>query len=129
MAGYEEVLTDPSYAGQIVTMTSPHQGNYGLNLADEEWRDPGRGLRGARGVQAGFVVARRVGLRDALAQAGVVGIEGIDTRRLTRTVRERGAMRAAISTLDLDGGPWSSGRGPHGAWTARSSPARWRTCG
>ena len=105
-------------------MTSPHQGTTASI-------SPTR--RSARSGSLGFAVreaSRRasswraeVGLRDALAQAGVVGIEGIDTRRLTRTVRERGAMRAAISTLDLDGGPWSSGRGPHGAWTARSSPA------
>ena len=129
MAGYQEVLTDPSYAGQIVTMTSPHQGNYGLNLADEE--------SGAIRV-AGFAVreaSRRasswraeVGLRDALAQAGVVGIEGIDTRRLTRTVRERGAMRAAISTLDLDGGSLveraRASRGMDGAELARTVSAR-----
>jgi carbamoyl-phosphate synthase small subunit len=103
MAGYQEVLTDPSYAGQIVTMTYPHQGNYGVNHSDPE--------SGAIQV-AGFAVreaSRRASswraeatLRDALERAEVIGIEGIDTRRLTRTVRERGAMRAVISTLDLD---------------------------
>ncbi len=103
MAGYQEVLTDPSYAGQIVAMTAPHQGNYGVNDEDpESWR-----------VQvAGFVVreaSRRASswratgtLPDALHDAGIVGIEGIDTRALTLRLREHGSMRAAISTLDLE---------------------------
>ena len=105
MSGYEEVLTDPSYAGQIVAMTSPHQGNYGVNEADRE----------SAAIQvAGFAVretARRPSswrahgtLGDSLAGAGVTGIEGIDTRRLTRRIRDGGAMRAAISTADLDPG-------------------------
>ena len=105
MAGYQEVLTDPSYRRQIVAMTAPHVGNYGLNAADME---------SARIQVAGFVVkeaARRPSswrseqdLRSALADSEVVGIEGIDTRRLTRHLRERGAMRAGLSTevLDLD---------------------------
>ncbi len=105
MAGYQEVLTDPSYAGQIVAMTSPHQGNYGMNGEDpESWK-----------IQvAGFAVReasrrpsswRATGtLQDQLAADSVVGIEGIDTRRLTLLLRERGAMRAAVSTLDLDRG-------------------------
>jgi len=103
MAGYQEVLTDPSYAAQIVAMTSPHIGNYGVNDEDPE----------SAGVQvAGFAVreasrrasgwrARRT-LAEELAAGGVVGIEGIDTRRLTRRLRERGAMRAGLSTIDLD---------------------------
>ena len=103
MAGYQEVLTDPSYCGQIVAMTYPHQGNYGMNAAD---------LESARVQVAGFAVreaARRASswrseatLQDALAGAGVIGIEGIDTRRLTRRLRDQGSMRAAVSTLDLD---------------------------
>ncbi|MDP8955410.1 MAG: glutamine-hydrolyzing carbamoyl-phosphate synthase small subunit [Actinomycetota bacterium] len=103
MCGYQEVLTDPSYAGQIVTMTSPHQGNYGINEEDRE----------SAGVKvAGFVVREasrrasswrsRTTLHDYLGAAGVLGVEGIDTRRLTRRIREAGAMRAGISTLDLD---------------------------
>jgi len=105
MAGYQEVLTDPSYAGQIVAMTYPHQGNYGMNAADPE---------SARVQVAGFAVreaSRRPSswrseatLQDALADSGVVGIEGIDTRRLTRRLREQGSMRAAVSTADLDPG-------------------------
>ena len=109
MAGYQEVLTDPSYAGQIVAMTSPHQGNYGMNTADPESSE----------VQvAGFAVreaARRASswrsegtLGESLAGSGITGIEGIDTRRLTRRLRELGSMRAAISTVDLD--PDSLGR-------------------
>jgi carbamoyl-phosphate synthase small subunit len=105
MAGYQEVLTDPSYAGQIVTMTSPHQGNYGVNDEDAE---------SGRIQVAGFAVrevARRASswratgsLADALEEAGIVGIEGIDTRKLTRRIREHGSMRAAISSEDLDAG-------------------------
>ena len=105
MAGYQEVLTDPSYAGQIVAMTYPHQGNSGMNAADRE---------SARVQVAGFAVreaSRRPSswrseatLQDALADSGVVGIEGIDTRRLTRRLREQGSMRAAVSTADLDPG-------------------------
>lgn len=103
MAGYQEVLTDPSYAGQIVVMTAPHQGNYGVNHEDPE---------SARIQVAGFAVreaSRRASswraestLHEALAEAGVVAIEGIDTRRLTLRLRTAGAMRAAISTVDLD---------------------------
>ncbi|MFP4310476.1 MAG: glutamine-hydrolyzing carbamoyl-phosphate synthase small subunit [Nitriliruptoraceae bacterium] len=103
MAGYQEVLTDPSYRRQLVAMTAPHVGNYGLNAADME---------SDRIQVAGYIVkeaARRPSswraeqdLRTALRDAGVVGLEGIDTRRLTRHLRERGAMRAAISTEVLD---------------------------
>ena len=103
MAGYQEVLTDPSYAGQIVIMTSPHQGNYGVNHEDPE----------SAAIQvSGFAVreaSRRASswrsestLAEAMSVAGIVGIEGIDTRRLTRLLRERGSMRAAVSTVDLD---------------------------
>jgi carbamoyl-phosphate synthase small subunit len=103
MSGYQEVLTDPSYAGQIVTMTMPHIGNYGINGADME----------SRGVFAkGFVVRdmcdepsswrSELSLPAFLGERGVVAIQGIDTRRLTKHLRERGAMRAVISTIDLD---------------------------
>jgi carbamoyl-phosphate synthase small subunit len=103
MAGYQEVLSDPSYAGQIVAMTAPQQGNYGVNRDDAE---------SARVQVSGFVVreaSRRTSswradgsLADELLAANVVGIEGIDTRRLTLRLREHGAMRAAISTTDVD---------------------------
>jgi carbamoyl-phosphate synthase small subunit len=103
MAGYQEVLTDPSYTKQIVTMTAPHQGNYGVNSEDVE---------SERVRVAGFVVreaSRRTSswratgsLREYLATAGVVGIEEIDTRALTLRIRQGGAMRAGLSTKDLD---------------------------
>jgi carbamoyl-phosphate synthase small subunit len=99
MTGYQETLTDPSYAGQIVTMTAPHVGNTGVNGEDDESR---------RMWVAGFVVrdpARRPAnwratgsLDDELVAQGVVGISGIDTRALTRHLRDRGAMRAGISS-------------------------------
>jgi carbamoyl-phosphate synthase small subunit len=103
MSGYQEVLTDPSYAGQIVTMTMPHIGNYGVNGADME----------SRGVFAkGFVVREmcdepsswrsEMALPAFLEERRIVAISGIDTRRLTRHLREQGAMRAVISTVDLD---------------------------
>src|SRR6266545_1133651 len=102
MSGYQEVLTDPSYAGQVVAMTCPHQGNYGTNREDAE---------SARVRVAGFAVreaSRRASswrrertLGEELAVAGVVGIEGIDTRRLTLRLRESGAMRCVVSTEDL----------------------------
>jgi len=103
MTGYQETLTDPSYAGQIVTMTAPHIGNTGVNEEDDESR---------RMWVAGFVVrdpARRPAnwratgsLDGELAAQGVVGISGIDTRALTRHLRERGAMRAGISSDSTD---------------------------
>jgi carbamoyl-phosphate synthase small subunit len=103
MTGYQEVLTDPSYRGQIVVMTYPEIGIYGVNPEDVE----------SGGIQvAGYVIHRAVrepfnqratlSLTDYLDQARIVAIEGIDTRRLTRHLRTFGAMRGAISTLDLD---------------------------
>jgi len=104
MSGYQEVLTDPSYAGQIVTMTMPHIGNYGVNGADMESRQV---------FAKGFVVREMCeepsswrseeSLPSFLESRGVVAISGVDTRRLTRHLRERGAMRAVISTTETDG--------------------------
>ena len=104
LCGYQEVLTDPSYAGQIVTMTYPHIGNYGVNREDVE---------SARPQVAGFVVRevstvasswRASGeLHRYLDEAGVVGISEIDTRALTRHLRTHGAKRGIISTLSRDG--------------------------
>jgi carbamoyl-phosphate synthase small subunit len=103
MSGYQEILSDPSYSGQVVAMTSPHQGNYGTNREDPE---------SGRVQVAGFVVreaSRRASgwratgtLHDELAAAGVIGLQGVDTRRLTLRLRERGSMRCAISTEDLE---------------------------
>ena len=103
LAGYQEVFTDPSYAGQIVTMTSPHIGVYGVNGADMESR-----ASFVRGVVVREMCHTPSSWRsegsvpDFLTSQGVVAIEGVDTRRLTRHLRERGVMRAVISTSDLD---------------------------
>ncbi|HET6988663.1 MAG TPA: glutamine-hydrolyzing carbamoyl-phosphate synthase small subunit [Kribbella sp.] len=103
MTGYQETLTDPSYHRQIVTQTAPHIGNTGVNDEDDEsqriWvagyvvRDPAR-------VPSNWRATRS--LDDQLKGQGIVGISGIDTRALTRHLRERGAMRAGISTEILD---------------------------
>ncbi|HXD33386.1 MAG TPA: glutamine-hydrolyzing carbamoyl-phosphate synthase small subunit [Pyrinomonadaceae bacterium] len=103
MTGYQEVLTDPSYAGQIVCMTYPLIGNYGVNKADAE---------SARPWVEGFVVreASRVAsnwrseetLTEYLTRWNIVAIEGIDTRALVRHIRDKGAMRACLSALDTD---------------------------
>ncbi|HWA97227.1 MAG TPA: glutamine-hydrolyzing carbamoyl-phosphate synthase small subunit [Pirellulales bacterium] len=103
MTGYQEILTDPSYRGQIVAMTYPEIGNYGVN--DEDLESPKPHL-------SGFIVrelSRRASnfrssgtLDDYLKAWGIVGIEGIDTRALVRRVRSEGAMRGILSTTDLD---------------------------
>jgi len=103
MTGYQEILTDPSYRGQILTMTAPQIGNYGVNPDDVE---------SGRLQMAGFVVreASRISsnftatgtLHDYLAAAGVVGLAGIDTRALVRRLRTRGAMTGVVSTEELD---------------------------
>lgn len=103
MTGYQEILTDPSYRGQIVTMTYPEIGNYGVN--DED-------LESAKPHLAGFVVRQRSRvasnfrsgetLERYLERHGVVGIAGIDTRALVRRIREGGAMKGVLSTVDLD---------------------------
>ena len=103
MTGYQEVLTDPSYKGQIVTMTYPLIGNYGINSEDIE----------SGGIQVeAFVVKEyepipsnwrsQKTLADYLNEEGKIGIEGIDTRALTRHIRLAGAMKGVISTSDLD---------------------------
>ena len=103
MTGYQEILTDPSYRGQIVTMTYPEIGNYGVNSQDVESAKP---------HLAGFIVrerSRRASnfraegeLDEYLRRYGVVGMEGIDTRALVRRLRIRGAMKGVLSTVDLD---------------------------
>jgi len=105
MTGYQEILTDPSYRGQIVTMTYPQIGNYGVNDDDLESHRP---------HLAGFVVrehSRRASnfraggsLSDYLQEWGVVAIESIDTRALVRHIRSQGALRGVLSTEDLDDG-------------------------
>jgi carbamoyl-phosphate synthase small subunit len=103
MTGYQEILTDPSYRGQIVTMTYPQIGNCGVNQEDVE---------SSRPHLAGFVVrenSRRASnfraqgtLEEYLVRHRIVAVEGIDTRRLVRRIRSHGAMKGVLSTMDLD---------------------------
>jgi carbamoyl-phosphate synthase small subunit len=103
MTGYQEVLTDPSYKGQIITMTCPHIGNYGVTTDDTE---------SSRMWAEGFVVmeASRLAsnwrsqqtIQEYLTQAKVVAIEGLDTRALTRHLREHGSQQGLITHMDLD---------------------------
>jgi len=101
--GYQEILTDPSYAGQMVLMTYPLIGNYGINPADNE----------SKKIWASAFIVREVSrvysnyeatqtLDTCLNEAGVLGLAGIDTRKLVREIREKGAMRGIISTLDAN---------------------------
>jgi carbamoyl-phosphate synthase small subunit len=103
MTGYQEILTDPSYKGQIVTMTYPMMGNYGVNPEDIE----------SAGIQVeGFIVKEyhhqpsnwraKGNLAEYLKAAGKLGVEGFDTRAITKRLRQVGAMRGIISTVDLD---------------------------
>jgi carbamoyl-phosphate synthase small subunit len=103
MTGYQEIFTDPSYRGQIVTMTYPHIGNYGANPEDLESRRPwveGFVVREISPVRSNWRSTESLG--DFLAEHGVIGLSGIDTRALTRHIRSRGAMRSVVSTVDLD---------------------------
>ncbi len=103
MTGYQEVLTDPSYKGQIVTMTYPLIGNYGVNAEDQESRRPqveGFVVRELTRLPSNF--RSQEDLNSYLAENRVLGIEGIDTRALVRRIRVRGAMRGVLSTVDLD---------------------------
>ncbi|MGD9733951.1 MAG: glutamine-hydrolyzing carbamoyl-phosphate synthase small subunit [Desulfamplus sp.] len=103
MTGYQEILTDPSYYGQMVTMTYPMMGNYGVCPEDVE----------SNKIQAAALIVREYvdfpsnwrstgTLADYLKKEGILGVEDLDTRALTRHIREAGAMRAVISTSDLD---------------------------
>lgn len=103
MTGYQEILTDPSYCGQMVTMTYPLIGNYGINEHDIE----------SNRIQARALLVREYqeypsnwrsqrSLADYLTTGGVLGVDGIDTRALTRHIRLQGAMKAALSTTELD---------------------------
>ena len=97
MTGYQEIMTDPSYAGQVVTFTFPHIGNTGVNAEDDETNDP---------VAAGMIVKwdpteasnwrSTEELTTWLARRGRIGMGGVDTRRLTRILREKGSLNGAI---------------------------------
>ena len=103
MTGYQETLTDPSYHRQVVVMTAPHVGNTGMNDEDAESRRiwvSGYVVRDPARIPSNW--RSRRSLDDALREQGVVGISGVDTRALTRHLRERGAMRVGISTTATD---------------------------
>jgi carbamoyl-phosphate synthase small subunit len=103
MAGYQEILTDPSYKGQIVMMTYPLIGNYGVNDQDIESRTPKVEGFVVKENSSGFSNWRGNGsLSEYLITHRVMGVEGIDTRALTKHLRMRGAMKAILSTEDLD---------------------------
>jgi carbamoyl-phosphate synthase small subunit len=102
MTGYQEILTDPSYKGQIVTMTCPLIGNYGVNPADvESWRPhvAGFAIRELSPVVSNW--RAQSSLSEFLETHGIPGIEGIDTRALTKKLRVRGALKGFISTLEI----------------------------
>lgn len=103
MTGYQEILTDPSYAGQIITMTYPLIGNYGVNAEDVESRRPF--CRGFVMHECCFEPSNwraTASLPEYLKAHGVVAIDGVDTRMITKHIRTRGALKAALSTTDLD---------------------------
>ena len=103
MTGYQEILTDPSYRGQIVTMTYPQIGNYGVNDEDvESWKPHLSGfvVRELSRITSNFRSTKS--LHHYLADGQIVGLSGIDTRALTRRIRQQGAMGAVISSVDLD---------------------------
>ena len=110
MSGYQEIITDPSYSGQIISFTYPHIGNYGVNVDD---------FQSHRAFCSGVIVrdlARRhsnwraeLDLESTLIDQGVAGISGIDTRRLTRAIRDHGSMAAAYSSVSVPSKRNSSG--------------------
>ena len=103
MTGYLEILTDPSYCGQIVAMTYPQIGNYGINSTDIESSQLAiRGFLVRELCQIPSNFRSEQSLDEYLKSAGVIGLEGLDTRALTRKLRTRGAMTGVLSTLDLD---------------------------
>ncbi len=102
LTGYQEILTDPSYAGQIVTLTYPLIGNYGVNSQDEESRRPfAEGLIVREIAEVSSNWRQEKTLPDYLRKHNIVSISDVDTRALVRHIRDHGAMRAMVSTVDL----------------------------
>jgi len=102
MTGYQEILTDPSYKGQIVTMTYPLIGNYGVNPEDvESWRPHVAGfvIRELSPMVSNWRAHRS--LAEYLEQHGIPGLQGVDTRALTKKLRVRGALNGVISTASI----------------------------
>jgi len=103
LSGYQEILTDPSYKGQIVTMTYPHIGNYGVNEADAESRKPwveGFIVRELSPVVSNY--RSQMSLDEYMKKNGKIGIQEIDTRKLVKHLRDHGAKKGVISTIDHD---------------------------
>src|SRR5512132_845470 len=99
MTGYQEILTDPSYVGQMICMTYPEQGNYGVNAPDDESVHPhATGFIVRHFAEAPSSFRAEASLGAYLGRHGIVGISGIDTRRLTRHIRNAGAQMGVIST-------------------------------
>src|ERR1700704_6858209 len=102
MTGYQEVLTDPSYCGQIVAMTYPLIGNYGINSVDQESRSPH--VRGFVIEELSEIASNwraEMSLDEYLRNSNIPGVQGIDTRALTRHLRTRGAMKACLTTEEI----------------------------
>ena len=122
LSGYQEVITDPSYAGQIISFTNPHIGNYGVNRTDFEARRPF-----CRGVVVRELARRRSSWRadgdlDSLLRGyGIAGIAGIDTRRLTRLLRDGGARARRLRRRS----PKPSLRAAAAASRARAGSTSW----
>ena len=101
MSGYQEILTDPSYCKQIVTMTSPHIGNYGVNAEDIESdriQVSGFIIKEATDIPSNWRSTQSIG--NYLNEQKIVGIQNVDTRSITRHIRDKGAMNGIISTID-----------------------------
>ena len=103
MTGYQEIITDPSYSGQLITMTYPHIGNYGINSEDiESNRIQATGFIVKDGTAPFSNFRAESSLNDYLIKNKIVGIQGIDTRSLVRCIRNEGAMNGIISSIELD---------------------------
>ena len=104
MTGYQEILTDPSYCGQLVTLTYPHIGNYGINEEDiESSKIQASGLIIKEGSPIVSNFRATDSLENYLIKNKIVGIQGIDTRALTRTLRDEGSMNGIISSEKISG--------------------------
>ena len=126
MTGYQEAVTDPSYAGQIITFTYPLIGNYGVSAqAMESDRIHARGVIMREAKNSDHAADAEGGWTDWLEDCSVLGIDGIDTRALVRHIRDRGAMRGRISPRRMRGSGWTPSR----RWTVPISPGPSRPAG
>lgn len=102
MAGYQEILTDPSYAGQVIVMTYPEIGNYGINNDDFESEKPAaRGFIVKNACEKDSHYKSKKTISEYLKENGIIGISGVDTRALTRKIREKGCMNCVITTGEI----------------------------